>query len=411
MDGQPLPQSHALRLRLAVVAGLFMAQQIPSALTSILGPAVFRKLGLPLESLPIFSLPLLPTATRWLWAPWVDRHFTRRGWIAACTGLGALLYAVLALVVPSIDGLALFITLTTVIALVMATQDIAVDAYVVESMGDGEAAAFSRVRLLATETGQLVAIAGLMLLYKAAGWTVAVGTAALLLALCTLPALWLGDPPRRRTAVPALGPTLARRDMQMVLLLVAATAFPAGIAPAIIAPFLVDKGLGIGQIGVALGLASSVAPIFSALVLAPVLIGQRRLNAAAWRVLPAAALAPAGLLALALWPQPGVWAVAITVFAGAFLAAPGFILIYAARLAWTSRSAAGTEFTLQESVHFLSRNVLTGLVAGPLAALIGWPGLFALNMALAGAAMLLLARHGDGVAALVGERHGREELA
>jgi hypothetical protein len=43
------------------------------------------------------SQPLLPTATRWLRAPWVDRHFTRRGWIAACAGLDALLYAVLAL--------------------------------------------------------------------------------------------------------------------------------------------------------------------------------------------------------------------------------------------------------------------------------------------------------------------------
>lgn len=389
---------------LGAIFGLFLAQQVPLTLAAVLAPAVYRKLGLPLEQFALFSIPLIPPATRWLWAPLVDRHFGRRAWIAGCTALAVLLYLALALMAPTLEGLPAFVALLTLISVVMATQDVAVDGYVVEALRKGEQAAGSRLRLAATEAGQLIAIAGLMLLYQRAGWTAAVSVSAAVLATFTLPALIQAPPPRSPVATGILSSAIRRPDMQAILLVAAVTAFPAGVASAIIGPFLVDKGLSIGSIGVALGLASSVAPVLSAFTLSPWLTRGRTLSEAVWRVLPFSACAPLGLFTLALWPRPDALIVALAVFVGAFLAAPGLILIYQARLGWTARASAGTEFSLQESMVYLARNVLTGAVAGPFAALFGWPLLFATNALIAAGSLLVLARMVPRIEALVAAR-------
>jgi hypothetical protein len=402
-----LDDVHAVRGRvraLAAIFGLFLAQQVPLTLAAVLAPAVYRKLGLPLEQFALFSIPLIPPATRWLWAPVVDRHFGRRSWIAGCTALAVLLYLGLAATAPTLETLHGFVALLTLISVVMATQDVAVDGYVVEALRKGEQAAGSRLRLAATEAGQLIAIGGLMLLYQTAGWATAVSVSALVLAVFTLPALLQEAPPRSPVGPGVLSAAFRRPDMQAILLVAAATAFPAGIASAIVGPFLVDKGLSIGSIGVALGLASSVAPVLSAFTLSPWLTRGRTLSQSVLRVIPFSACAPLGLFSLALWPGPDAMVVAAAVFVGSFLAAPGLILIYQARLGWTARASAGTEFSLQESVVYLSRNVLTAAVAGPFAALFGWPTLFAANAILAAGSLVILARMVPSIEALVATR-------
>ncbi|MEM6999704.1 MAG: MFS transporter [Pseudomonadota bacterium] len=369
---------------LLTLGSLTMANTIPRTLVALLLPAIYRQQGLALEWYWVFSIPLWVIPARVLWAPLVDRYghhrFGRRkSWILPCTVVTVLAYLALGGFEPSLGNLALIISLLVVMNVFLATQEIAVDAYVVEALHPHERSAGATARIIAEETGQLITIAGLMVLYQFAGWQVAISAAGCLFLLLTLPALLRPEVAvnvRSHATQASLSDFLARRENVWIVSVVGFAALAPGLASAIISPFLVDLGMNIGEIGIVLGLSSSFGPIIAGLTLAPWLMRGRSVVQAARLQLCVVAVPSVLFFWLALNNTPTAFAVGGVIFCASLISTPALIIVYTARLGWTSNQQAGTDFTIQEAIYVLFRGILPGATAGPIAAATGWPGFF-----------------------------------
>ncbi len=382
MQDAKQPIGHA---KLTLLAALAMAQTIPVTVATTLAPAIYRELGLPLEMFAAFSLPMIVSAMRWLWAPLVDRHGAerlgrRKSWMWPALGAAALAYGAIAFIEPSLERFWVMIAALALAQFAIATLDIAYDGYTIEHLHPHERGLGATYRMVATEAGQLIALAGFLSLYDAAGWSAAIGGAALVMTALALPVLLRPERPVqavRRDHRASLVNFLRRPENARVAAIMISAGFARGLAPAMIGAFLVDKGLAIGQIGLALGLASSLGPILAGATYAPWLarrFGIKRMGAV---MLVLAPLGAGAFIALALLPNPTVWHVAALIFVATFLTAPTEIVLSAAQFGWSAREQAATDFTAQTSLYLGGRVVLAAAIAGPLAAIVGWPGFFA----------------------------------
>lgn len=138
-----------------------------------------------LTEIGLLSVVGLAWTLKFLWAPLVDVVGSRRSWIVTCQGLLALDLGLLLFLDPTATGSLAWGGLTA-LALLAATQDIAIDAYTIElldqeEMGPANGLRVSTYRVaLIIAGGVFVGAAGLV------GWQVAFLTAAVLLAILAL---------------------------------------------------------------------------------------------------------------------------------------------------------------------------------------------------------------------------------
>lgn len=386
------------------------AQQIPLTLAGILVPTVYRTLGLPLDRFALFSIPIGVSALRFLWAPVLDRYGStrfgfRKSWILPCTIAGSAIYVWMATRAPSLEGFGILLGQLVLMQLVMSTQDMAVDAYTVESFEKSERGLGASIRAVFSEGGQLAAIAGLMVVYQSYGWSTAISTAAGLLVALTLPALIRPEAPptesllthRHRSARDRLRDFLARSENRRILLVIVVSSFVTGLAPAMIGAFLVDKGLEVGEIGVVLGLASTAGAVVANTTYGAWILHRFGPKTMARLLLVLVPLGLVPMVLLARAAEPTSAHVAAAIVASTLLTAPADVVVFAARLGWTSPSQVGTDFGIGASAYVLGRSFLATAVAGPLAALAGWSGYFLLIGAFSVVSLALFLALFDGI--------------
>lgn len=398
--GRGAPQA---AVPLPVIGAVTLAQEVPGALSGVLGTGVFRSLGASLDQLSLFAIPQLPEALRLLWAPVVDnrrggRLGARRTWIVGMSALGMLAYLAAAAIPPTLAMLVGIVALLTVAQACKATEAIAADAYTVEA---GAATAGNRPGVagavfIGKELGQLVSLLGLGLVYKFAGWQAALAVAGLLMFLLSLSVLLRPEPvpsPRSASAQGVRASTwrfLKEARCARLLTVVFAGNFARALFVAVFGAFLVDKGLSIAQIGVVAGAANTAGAILATLAVVPLV---RRLGVARTldRAIPLALLALPAVAWLALAQKPSLGLVVGLVFWLTITTAPITIALLAARLSWTSAGQTGTDFTVQSSAYLLGF-VAALAVAGPIAQRVGWPLFFAMQaLLMLGSAVLLRA--------------------
>jgi len=148
----------------------------------------FRLRGVSLVDIGLLNLIALPYTFKFLWAPVLDRFGTRRQWIITCqVGIG-LLILLFALLDPTAISPIVWVVLLTVAAL-SATQDVAVDAYVIELLGEKEYGPANGARVAAYRVAMIVAGGLLLALATPLGWPTVFaigGGCMLLLALVSL---------------------------------------------------------------------------------------------------------------------------------------------------------------------------------------------------------------------------------
>ena len=172
------PQSRAdepafstpLKARLAWIAALAFASGFPFGLVNETVPIYFRTHGVGLVEIGQLNKLSLPWSIKWLWAPLVDRHGTRRQWIAGClAGLAALTFA-LSRLEPGKLGTGLWIILVLIV-LLSATQDVAIDAYTIQSTTTRELGVANSVRITLYRVAMLTAGGLLVWLAGRIGWS------------------------------------------------------------------------------------------------------------------------------------------------------------------------------------------------------------------------------------------------
>jgi PAT family beta-lactamase induction signal transducer AmpG len=167
------------------VAVLYFAEGFPFGLVKDALPVFFRVHGVRLADIGLLTLVGLPWSLKFLWAPAVDLWGRRRTWILGCQAL--LIVGILALLAvdPSHVTTVLWGLLLS-LAVLSATQDIAIDAYTIELLDEEEMGPANGLRVstyrvaLISSGGALVALAGLT------GWPTAFTAAAAIMGCAVL---------------------------------------------------------------------------------------------------------------------------------------------------------------------------------------------------------------------------------
>lgn len=142
MPTEGAPRSLAALHRLLVVMVLGFASGLPLALVGGAMQAWLTIEGIDIATIGFFALVGVPYTFKYLWAPLVDRFEPpglgrRRGWIVLTQLLLAAALLAMAQLSPSLQTQA-FAAFAVLVALLSATQDIAIDAYRTELLPPAE---------------------------------------------------------------------------------------------------------------------------------------------------------------------------------------------------------------------------------------------------------------------------------
>ena len=191
----PAPSARFDRRTLAWVAVLYIAQGLPYGVAHKIWPVYFRAHGVSLKEIGLMALLSLPWSWKPLWAPLVDRFGSRRAWIVPSLGALAAFAATMPLLPADSVGplLIAFILFFTVAS---ATQDIAIDAWAVDSASGKNLGMMNGLRASAFRVAVIAAGGLALFVADAAGWTSAWILVAVLFAALAVAALFLPEPER-----------------------------------------------------------------------------------------------------------------------------------------------------------------------------------------------------------------------
>ncbi|MBI2802128.1 MAG: MFS transporter [Gammaproteobacteria bacterium] len=151
---------------LASVAVFGFASGLPLALTGSTLQAWLTQAGISVETIGALSLVGLPYLLKFLWAPLLDRYplsrwSRRRGWVVLTQVLLVLLISGLALSDPNAQSLRIAVLVLS-LAVVSATQDIAVDAYRAEVLAPAQRGVGAGISVAGYRLAMIVSGAGLL---------------------------------------------------------------------------------------------------------------------------------------------------------------------------------------------------------------------------------------------------------
>jgi PAT family beta-lactamase induction signal transducer AmpG len=404
----PAPRFRLLRDRrflLMLALGFSCGAPLPLAAGQVLRQW-FTESGLSLGAIGLTALIGLAYANKFLWSPALDavapplRLGQRRGWLLPIQALLVLAILGIAATDPAIAATTT-VALAVLVAFLSASQDIVVDAWRIEMLGeDEEAQAYGlaayvwgyRLALLAAGAGTLLAV-------QHVGWSGAYAAASALMLPGLLATLLGREAPRparrgegwrgrmRASFVDPFRDFMRRPGWVAILLFIALFKLGEALAGVMTTPFY--RSLGFTREDVA-----TVATIFGMVaVLAGALAGGwlvGRIGVARALVLTGlgqmlsnlmyVALAHAGHDMAMLWAQVGVENVTDGLADAAFLT-------YLSGL--TSRAFTATQYALLSSLAAVPLRTL-GASGGVLAEALGWPHFFLATTAAALPAMAIM---------------------
>ena len=397
MDLKPV----STRTKLLWVALLYFAEGFPFGLLFDAFPVYFRIHGMSLTEIGLLSVVGLPWTLKFLWAPLVDVVGSRRSWIVTCQGLLALDLGLLLFLDPTATGSLAWGGLIA-LALLAATQDIAIDAYTIElldqeEMGPANGLRVSTYRIaLIIAGGVFVGAAGLV------GWQVAFLTAAVLLAILALissrlPRITQG--PQRVPVTQSWSTTLAHgflnplksfwRRPGVIAVLLFVLLFKLGdmaLGP-MVRPFWVDRDFTPLQIGIIPGTVGVVSTILGAL-LGGRLTKQWGLFRALWVLGVAQAGSNLFYAVTAALPRSDLLMYGASIvesFCGGLGTAPFLAFL----MSICNKRQAATQYALLSALFGLGRS-LSGGFSGVLTQSVGYATYFTLTFFLAWPAFVLL---------------------
>jgi MFS transporter, PAT family, beta-lactamase induction signal transducer AmpG len=378
-----------LRSRLAWVGALSFASGLPYFFFNETIPVWLAQEGVSLAGIGLATGASMPWVLKFLWAPFVDRIGSRRAWIRACLVLLAITTAVLTGADPAHHGawlgalLLLYVTLS-------ATQDIAIDAYTIETTSGRELGVANSVRIAAYRGASFVSSALLVYVAARRGWDAAflagAGiTAALAAGSFVLPDTSRGSQHTKALAEPIVA-LFRRPGIWAVILFALLFKLDISAMDPMTKPFWVARGLSLDEIAV-LTTGRLIATLAGA-ALGGVLATRIGIFRALWTMGLVQLLSSLGYALAAAVPAHRGLISGAALFEN-FAAGLGTAAFLAFLMSVCERRYAATQFALLTAVYALSRWAV-GLSSGLLAERFGFANYFLLTFALGVPAYALL---------------------
>lgn len=371
--------------QLVIITGLYVAQAIPLYLVAAAFPPILRERGADLALIGGFGLLMAPWALKWLWAPVVDRYFTRKTWIVGAQGLTLVLICVISGLDP-VEDIRLFFPLLMCMSVSAATQDIAADGYSVEHLPAEAQTRGGGAQGGAVAVGVILGGSLSLFIYDLAGWRACVLSAAALAALSILPFLLADEraglrPGADRVATrrPSLGAFRARPEMRRLLAFSLLFRAPEGLVKSVEQAFFVDLGFSLTKVGLISGASAALVGIAGS-VLGAIAAGRMGLLRFLQCILLLRTLCFAGYALAAAQGAPDEAMIALSAL-NTFSRYMELVALYAAFLRFSSLDQAGTDFTILASASLLTYSI-GSLLGGALASALGYGPLFMLAAAL-----------------------------
>lgn len=380
------------RLRLMIVlAGLYLAQSIPSYLIAMAIPVVLREQGVSRTSIGLIAVLMLPLVLKFLWAPYIDRwrpfaRAHRAGWVFLTQAGIVAAIAGLAFIQPT--DIPAFMTLGMIISVLLSTQDIATDGYATKALAARDRAAGNAIQGGSVALGVVIGGTGSLVVYHHFGWQAMIGFVTLLSCLPLIAATQMREAPAGRDAGPrpSLRSFLARADARHVLGVALVYRASEGLVKAMEGPYLVDRGLPLDAIGYLSGGAATTAGLIGSGVAA--LLTQKLGVARVLALL--GGLRTLCFLLFALHAADVLVGLPPLIGAAAFQTLIRYmeiVALYSLFMTVASSDQPGTDFTIlscAQLVVYLAGSSVAGIMADRL----GYPALFFIACGLSAVAVL-----------------------
>jgi PAT family beta-lactamase induction signal transducer AmpG len=387
--------TRSLRARLGWIGALAFASGFPFGLVNEALPVYLRTHGAGLVDIGNVAAITAPWSLKFLWAPLVDRVGARRQWIAACLAGIAALTLVLAHTDPARLGPAFWILAIAIVTL-SATQDVAIDAYTIETTTTPELGVANSVRIATYRVAMFTAGGLLIWLAGRAGWgaSFTAGTGAL--AALTIAALLMPAPEAnigRPLAIwEPLRALLTRKEIWAVAAFGLLFKLDIAALEPMTRPFWVDRGFSLEEIGAVLTTGRILATIAGA-ALGGVLTSRWGIFRGLWVLGLVQALSSLGYWAAAAAAPSKALILGAALFEN-FAAGLGTAAYLAFLMSVCEKRYAATQFALLSALLAITRAV-AGKASGSLAERMGYEGYFLLTFLLAFPAYLLLPKIRD----------------
>jgi MFS family permease len=259
--------------KITLLVALYFAQGLPFGFFTIALPAMLRQSGLSLKAVSAVSLLTLPWILKFLWASYVDRRGSRRGWLLTLQ-LSAVAVAATMTQLNLDSGWAPLFAAAFAFNLIAATQDIVTDGLAVRMLSTRELGLGNAIQVGAYRVGMILGGGVLLQVFAQAGWKTTFICMATLLAATIVPVLMLREPPPDTAAAPPSAAELSvgwvHRLLTPGILLLAALIFcyrfGDQMLTTLLVPFLIDNGLDLSAIAVIKGKIGNATSILGALL-------------------------------------------------------------------------------------------------------------------------------------------------
>jgi PAT family beta-lactamase induction signal transducer AmpG len=399
-----------LGFRLAVIAALSVASGLPFFFFNETVPVWLAQRGASLTDIGLATGASLPWVFKFMWAPLVDRFGSLRAWIRGCL----LLLAATTAALPAIDPLAQRAALAGLLLLYVtlsATQDVAIDAYTIETTRGRELGVANSVRIAAYRGASFISSALLVWVAAREGWPGAFRLGAVLLALLGIGAFFLPITPRDTLKVESLAEPMAallrRPGIWAIILFTLLFKLDISAMEPMTKPFWVARGFTLDEIA-ALTTGRLIATLVGA-TLGGIFATRLGLFTALWSMGLVQLLSSVGY-ALAAGAHPDKLLISAAALFENFAAGLGTAAFLAFLMSVCERRYAATQFALLTATFALSRWG-TGLMSGVLAERLGFARYFFLTFLLGLPAYALLPWIRKGAAAAPYRESGPSEFS
>lgn len=377
--------------KLGLLASLYFSQGLPFGFFVQALPVLLRRQDLSLEAIGLTSLLALPWALKFLWAPLVDRAGAgeanhRKRWIVPLQISAALVMLGASLIQPS-SMLGALLVCVLIANLLAATQDIATDGLAVDLLDREERGLGNGVQVAGYRVGMIMGGGALLVAYDQLGWSWTFITLSGLLLVATLPIMLTPEPARASAAALTSGASeaspgdeaspdevgafrrfVSRRGAWAWLAVLCLYKMGEALGGGMLRPFLVDRGLSVGEVGAMLGVAGFTAGLLGALVGGWLVQRVGRLSALlVFGVVQS--LGVLGYLLPALLPELPRQALYALCMGEHFTGGLATVALFTLMMDACGEQSSATDYTLQASVVVITTGAaaaLSGFVAGPL---------------------------------------------
>ncbi len=371
-----------LNKKLLLVSLLYFAEGFPYGIIKETLPVYFRIHGMSLVHVGLLSLLSLPYALKFIWAPAVDFLGTRRQWISAAQFLMSAFIVLILPLDPADPAFLLWVCILS-LAILSATQDVAIDAYSIELLKPSEMGIANGFRIAAYRVAMVISGGVFVALGGWIGWQLTYLIAAIVLVICS--AISLKLPPvevqRPRLSLSSLAAPVKDFCMrpglvQVVLFILFYKLGDMALGP-MVRPFWLDRGLSTNEIGLIAGTFGILATIAGGLA-GGLFMARFGIFRGLWFLGMWQAVSNLSYAWVAAYPETGNWGIYAASIAESFCGGLGTAAFLAFLMSICKKQYSATQYALLSAL-FNVPGIVLGTLSGWAATHMGYAQYFVLT--------------------------------